>query len=321
MKEIMVARNRFSMEMAVILMLFLIHVGSPFVVVPLMTRRRSLHYTQTLPRWMAANAENGLTFERITDEWTAKYTPQTDFIDAGYYLAPTSEKEIVVETLRFEAPRIRDSGLGIQLEEIAATTSGSQKGLGITVVTGLVEGGCFESSDIRPGDVLSTISLERAGGSIALASESTECLDYEATVDRILSLPGVQSDDETWVLTVKRLRPKAKLKVSVVYPNFKDSTSIELYAGENLREAMLRNGIKLTDPLAKEYFADLGSGTCGQEGFCCHCAVSVTQGFELLNAQGSTEEQWLAETPRWRLSCKAIAAKEGELTVRVNVND
>jgi len=110
--------------------------------------------------------------------------------------------------------------------------------------------------------------------------------------------------------------------IKLKYPpsqNEKD-TSIELYAGENLRYGMLIRDVKLNDPLAKR-FDTKSSGNCGANGLCRTCAVAISKGDELLNPQRLAEKQILKDSPRWRLACKAIVGfgmKEGEMIIRVN---
>jgi hypothetical protein len=152
----------------------------------------------------------------------------------------------------------------------------------------------------------------------------TECLDWEATVAAIQGLPPLDSEnyEEFFALTIKRLRRKPRVKVNLHYPpeqNEPDAT-IELFAGENLRYGMLVRGVKLNDPLAQRFDAKSG-GNCGAGGLCRTCSVSILKGGELLNPQRPAEQQMLADSPRWRLSCKAIVGygmQEGEMTLRVN---
>jgi ferredoxin len=256
-----------------------------------------------------------LPFDRISQEWSAKFQPKSDLTDEGIYMVAKSSKELVVDTIHVSFPRRPGAGLGIELLEIAG---GREDGVGITIVSQLIEGGCAYGSEILPGDSISKVAVWQREEEIAAVA--TECLSYDVTVDMIRSLPSATSDQESYVLTIKRLRQKPKIKINVQYPPSQRRTDevMELFSGENLRQAMLLQGIELTDDLAKEYFEDKGSGTCGSEGFCCQCAVSITGGAKLLNPQGTTEDQWLAENPRWRLSCKAIGVKEGEMTIRVN---
>jgi Na+-transporting NADH:ubiquinone oxidoreductase subunit NqrF len=112
--------------------------------------------------------------------------------------------------------------------------------------------------------------------------------------------------------------------VTLKYPpsqDEKDST-LELFAGENLRLGMLVRGVKLNDPLARR-FDTKSEGNCGAGGLCRTCSVSVLRGADLLNPQKPAEKQMLQDNPRWRLGCKAFVGygmKEGEMVVQVNPN-
>ena len=63
-----------------------------------------------------------------------------------------------VDTVTVSYPRV--AGLGIELAKLAG---GREDGLGITVVSGLVEGGpaAGQGLDILPGDVLSKVAVRR----------------------------------------------------------------------------------------------------------------------------------------------------------------
>jgi len=260
---------------------------------------------------------------RIEEEWTVNLvqspTEQQARVAPG---VKSSDVFVDVVTVRF--PRLPDCGLGIELVELLG---GREDGLGITLVRGLVEGGVAEGSDIVVGDMISQVSVVRRarGGNSeveSILSVPTECLDYEATVNGILSLPKHSGNDEMLVLTLKRIRRKPKVQVKLVYPpsQKEEDATIELFAGENLRLGMLVRGVKLNDPLAKRFDTKNG-GNCGAGGLCRTCAVSVIQGKELLNEQRVSEKQMLQDEPRWRLACKAIVGygmQEGSLTIRVN---
>ena len=268
-----------------------------------------------------------LPFEQAVEEWTANIRPETMLIDSGVSLGAKSNKEVMVGTDIVTFPRKPDCGLGIMLEEIAG---GREDGLGITIVTGLVEGGLAEGSGILKGDCIAGIAVKKRTqmeeGKAewdTVESVSTECLGYDATVDAILGLPPPSDDEqEVFVLTMKRLRRKPRVRLTIQYPpsQEEDSVVLELFSGENLRRAMLSRGVKLNDPLARR-FDNGGEGNCGAEGTCATCVVSVSRGGELLNPAGLQEKQMLQDTPRWRLGCRAVVGyggREGELVLRVN---
>ena len=155
-------------------------------------------------------------------------------------------------------------------------------------------------------------------------SAPTECLSYDGTVAAIQSLPPPNDDCiDTFQLTLKRIRRKPKVQVKLQYPPDQDEedVTLELFAGENLRQGMLIRGVKLNDPLAKRFDTKNG-GNCGAGGLCRTCRVTVVRGGELLNPVRVAEQQH-QQGPRMRLACKAIVGygmKEGDLMLKVFPN-
>ena len=68
---------------------------------------------------------------------------------------------------------------------------------------------------------------------------------------------------------------------------------LELFAGENLRRALLNRGIVFEDPLAPK------CDFCGGK-----CTVSIQKGMALLSAKGSTESKIMAKNPTCRVSSR-----------------
>jgi ferredoxin len=268
--------------------------------------------------------------DRIAQEWTAELIPGNSLLKEGVYLGAKSSKELSVDTVLVELSRRKGEGLGLSLLEIAG---GREDGLGITVVDGIVEGGISDGSDVLIGDSIAAITVIKKTTTDTSESSSlseqevrhsveTECLGYDKTVEAILSLPSVESDSEKIILTLKRLRRKAKVIVNLQYPpsQGEPDATLELFAGENLRRAMLTRGVKLNDPLSRRFDSG-GTGDCGGEATCSTCVVSVMEGADLFDPQRSQEQQMLVKNPRWRLACKAIVGygdREGTITVRVN---
>ena len=279
---------------------------------------------------MDMNQYNLNDSEQIAKEWTAVARPATPLQEAGIYLAAQSSQDLFVDTIAVQLPRVEGQGLGLELMELAG---GRGDGIGITIVSGVVPGGCAEGSGIEWGDSISQVQVvgqaavddDNMDGLVeqtTVFAVSTECLDYDQTVTAIGSLPPHASGAETVVLTLKRLRRKPKVKINFQYPPEmqEKNISIELFAGENLRRSMLVKGLKLNDPLARRFDSG-GSGDCGAEGTCATCAVAITQGDELASPQGIMEKQLFQNNPRWRLSCKTVVGhgmREGEMTVRLS---
>jgi ferredoxin len=276
--------------------------------------------------------EYNLPLSTIEKEWTANLVQKSTESGGRVQLRPKSVQSIYVDTIVATFPRQPSGGggLGIELAELAG---GRTDGIGITIVTGLVEGGSAEASGLIPGDSVAAVAVVRRkkqveGGS-GLAeiqnewSVSTECLAYEDTVEAIQTLPPPKDGfEDMYSVTVRRLRRRPKVTVRLQYPpgqNEQDEV-IEMYAGENLRQGMLVRGVKLNDPLAKRFDTKQG-GNCGAGGLCRTCSVVVSSGDNVLNPQRPAEKQMLSDSPRWRLACKAIVGygmREGEMTIKVN---
>lgn len=280
-----------------------------------------------------------LPLEVMQDGWTANFVQKATENQGRVRLEPKNNIEHFVDVFTVSFPRNIESGggLGIELEEIAG---GRDDGIGITIVSGLIPGGSSSEADLNPGDSLSSISLIRRkqttqpqSSSKTIISEkeeefsvATECLGYDKTVEAIgKTIPAPKPGfEDLFVLTVKRLRRLPKVTVRLQYPPSQDEpdATIEMYAGENLRQGMLIRGVKLNDPLAKR-FDTKSEGNCGAGGLCRTCSVCVMSGSEILNPQRIAEQQMLQDKARWRLACKAVVGygmQEGEMTVRVNPN-
>ena len=270
-----------------------------------------------------------LPVDQIAQEWTANVVPLSSLREEGIYLGAKSSKEIMVDMVKVSLRRRIGQGLGLELLEIAG---GREDGLGITVVNGIVEGGAADGKDVMVGDsivalsVLQTEKSSETGGSMSEMQTSTsidtECFGYDKLVEAIGSLPPIETENEFIVLTLKRLRRKPKVSIKLQYPPAQEEpdTTIELFAGENLRRAMLTRGIKLNDKLSLRFDSG-GTGDCGADGTCATCVVGIVKGDELVSPQGTQEQQILKKNPRWRLACKAIVGygfQEGEMTIRVN---
>ena len=270
-----------------------------------------------------------LPFEDIEKEWSAVFVQKIDENVEKAYLAAKTEAENFADYVTVAFPRSIEGGLGLELAELAG---GRDDGLGITLVQSLIKGGSAAGSDIRPGDSITKIEIVRnsrnqKGNRIEdnqqIFTVKTECLSYDSTVEKILSLPPPEDGfEDIYQVTVKRLRRRPKVKIHLQYPpeQGEEDTQIEMYAGENLRQGMLVRGVKLNDPLAQRFDTKSG-GNCGAGGLCRTCSVAIQNGGDLLNPQRVAEKQMLADSPRWRLACKAIVGygmQEGEMTVRVN---
>lgn len=263
-----------------------------------------------------------LPLERSINEWTAVVQVETSMQEEGIYLKARG-KELFVDTLKYSIKR--EGGLGLLLTEIAG---GREDGVGITIIQEVLAGGNADKSGLVAGDSIVALSVtstkEDDGMNVQeeRIGASTECLGYDATIEALTSLPPPTSSDDEIALTVKRIRKQPKINIILQYPPYQNEpdVSIELFAGENLRRAMLTRGIKLNDKLA-ERFDSGGSGDCGSDGTCATCVVGVSKGIELLSPMGQQEGQILSKKPRWRMACKAVVGygmMEGDMTLQVS---
>jgi ferredoxin len=294
---------------------------------PKRSMTRWVSKSQTSEAMVDMNAYN-LQLDQIAQEWTANLIAESSLREQGIYLGAKSSKEIMVDTVKVELPRKIGQGLGLELLEIAG---GRDDGFGIVVINGIVEGGAAEGSEILLGDSISQISIRKTSRQAEdnvlsdveeIESVGLECYGYDKTVETIVSLPPAESDGESIILTLKRLRRKPKVKVTLQYPPSQNEPDvmIELFAGENLRRAMLTRGVKMNDPYVAR-FDNGGTGDCGAEGTCATCAVEIVKGGELLSPAKTQEQQIFVKRPRRRMACKAIVGygmQEGEMTIKVN---
>ena len=195
-----------------------------------------------------------LPLEDVVNEWTAVVQPKTSMQDEGIFLKSKTKEGLFIDTLQYKVKR--EGGLGLILTELAG---GRQDGVGITIIEEVLAGGNAENSGIVPGDSIVALTLKSSSGGVKVDEEridvSTECLAYDPTIEALTSLPAPSSPDEEIIITVKRIRRQPKVNVKLQYPpemNEPD-VSIELFAGENLRRAMLTRGIKLNDKLAQRF--------------------------------------------------------------------
>lgn len=299
-------------------------------------------------------ARYNLPPEEITEAWSAQIVSRSATtidnqsresdrilgkVTTEVQLIPKNPQKHYVGNVRVEVPIPLDSpGLGIELLELEG---GREDGLGIVVVNGLVPGGNAEKAvansaraevedreTIMYGDtIISAELILQRSGATNIRSITTECLDYDSTVEALvgmLSALGSDTIQEASVaVTLKRLRRRPNLQVKLYYPPEQKlpPETLQLASGDNLRTALLQRGVKLNDPLAQRYDGKSYSGNCGGGSLCRTCAVSVLRGEELLSLPKDNEKKMMDDSPRWRLACKSwvgYGMKEGEIVIQVN---
>lgn len=259
-----------------------------------------------------------LSLEQAAEEWTATMVANSATQKDGVYLEAKSNRLVYCDVVTCKVQRKVGEGLGIELLELAG---GRDDGVGITVVSGLVEGSVSEGSGLQPGDSIIQMAVVKGAMEVEKAAIDTQCCNWDKTVKKIGSLPATDgSDDEALLVKVKRLRRKPMVEVTVQQPDDSSSQKLELFAGENLRRAMLNQGVKLSDKYAKEFNSgDKDAfGDCGSEGSCGLCTIAVKEGAELLNDITDDEKRVLSGNQRF--SCRSIVGhgmKEGKMIVQL----
>jgi hypothetical protein len=244
-----------------------------------------------------ANKYN-IELEEAVDLWTAsvKADPSPDREPGVPYLDSKS-KNYYVDDLQVTVSR--NGGMGMQLLELAG---GRDDGFGITIITAV--SGNANKAGVLPGDSISAVAVRSMSTAeeeeIGLSSreevrfKGCECLDFDNTMDILANFPGESSSSVT--LSLKRLRRWPKIQLRVEYPpsqcaeGVNNIKELELFAGENLKQAMLNRGIILDDPKAP--MCDFCGGKCN---------VRVLRGMPLLNPIGMTEKKIMARNPACRV--------------------
>ena len=261
-----------------------------------------------------------LSLEECMEEWTASNVVNSVSKKDGVYLEAKSNLLIYYDKVTCRIKRIPGQGLGIELFELAG---GRADGIGITLVSGLVEGSVAEGSGLQPGD--SIIDMTVVAGTMELdqGQASMECCDWDKTVEKIGSLPPATDDPtETLLVTVKRLRRKPVVKVTVNNTE-NSSKKFDIFAGENLRQGLLKRGYKLQDPFAKAFVSGAsteGISDCTTEKCYGDCTMIVEEGLSLLNDKTPEDDADYGTDSDKRCLCRSIVGngmREGSLTVKL----
>ena len=231
--------------------------------------------------------------EEVTADSMAPLWKVLKLDEGGQTLAPASG-EWEMSTVQVEIPRTLESpGLGIMLEEYGAAADGA----GLTLITGLADGGnaALSGVDQQPGDAI-----------VSACGARTEGLNYDLTIDALVSLPAAPAPA---VLTVKRLVKLFGVTCTVMFPpeEKRENKIIKLPPGRTFRQALIMSGVKLD--------------SCNDDLQClCKCGMVVRKGRKLLVPEASQERQMLKKEKDWRLTCRAIVGKleqDEEMVIRI----
>jgi ferredoxin len=247
-----------------------------------------------------------------------------DRVEQQTLLEP-SDPTYVVRTIEVTLPIVGGS-LGIELTELGGagySNDGSEASAALVVVTGLVEGRSAElhrgTADDAGSSVLSQVvkigdTIVGVGGEEDLSDGCivTEGASYEALIE-VLGNAVAKANGRPLTLLLKRMVPLGRALVTARKPDGTEAQFVA-YNGENLRMRLIREGLAPNDMSAQRYDNKApGSGTCGGNGLCATCVISVLAGAENLSEKRAGERQLLRNVARWRQSCRTrIKLDDGE---------
>jgi len=193
--------------------------------------------------------------EAAADIWTVSISGE-DRLDqlANIPFLDSKSKDHYVENIRVVVSR--DGGMGIELLELAG---GREDECGLTIVSGV--SGNAEKAGIIAGDSIASMETQKVTMSSGGESESRElfdceCKNFDTTIGLLSSFP---SEIESLVLNVKRIRRWPKINIVVEYPPIQcaegvdNKETVELFAGENLKQGLQTRGIIFEGTLCSIY--------------------------------------------------------------------
>lgn len=174
-----------------------------------------------------------------------------------------------VETIQATIPIRSGEGLGLELLQIAHSTTEQNKGL--VLISG-VSGNAAKYTEIEEGDTLVGVSCKEAHLKL-----STTGLDYDATMDAIVQAKTHAEllNDSSISFQLNRLVRRAPVQV-IVENNGAEPTVLDCLAGDNLRLVCMRNSV---------YFS---SSDCGGEGVCGTDMIEIVEGEDAIDYLGAS---------------------------------
>ncbi|KOO24143.1 hypothetical protein Ctob_005117, partial [Chrysochromulina tobinii] len=125
----------------------------------------------------------------------------------------------------------------------------------------------------------------------------TEGASYEALIE-VLGNAVAKANGRPLTLLLKRMVPLGRALVTARKPDGTEAQFVA-YNGENLRMRLIREGLAPNDMRAQRYDNKApGSGTCGGNGLCATCVISVLAGAENLSEKRAGERQLLRNVAR-----------------------
>ena len=138
--------------------------------------------------------------------------------------------------------------LGISLtEELVFGPGGDLRT--IALVEKSLQGGGAATCGLQPGDAIILVG-RKATESKPATAERVEGLDIDSMTDTVSRMG---SECECLTLTLKRLVPRALVRVRVFQPDGQEIADFDSLAGSNLRNELLKKNVQLYDERTKRF--------------------------------------------------------------------
>lgn len=197
--------------------------------------------------------------------------------------------------------------IGLEFTEMAAGFDGR----GLVLVSGVYGNAAHSEPPIHVGDTLTGVIVGDSW------KERTTGLNYDLTVETIGKAKEEAAKQNTNMIALEfnRLVPRARVRVQVESgDNSMPVQIIEGLAGENLRQLLIRKGVKVYDRKTKRFDMPYATGDCGGEGLCGTCLVKVlADENKMLSPMDNLETLITRKRPlNWRASCRAVVGVHNE---------
>jgi ferredoxin len=238
--------------------------------------------------WSSTEEQEALQFEKF-QEIGSKL--RTSIHGNGF---DSKDPKYGVESIYATIPIRPGEGLGLELTEVAHSTTKQNQGL---VLISNVGGNAAKYTSARAGDTIVGVSCQSADFKM-----STAGMDYEYTMDAIIQAKTQAEllEGSSISLQLNRLVRRAPITV-IVEDGDRKPAVLECLAGDNLRLVLKRHGLLFT------------ANDCGGEGICGTDMVEIVEGEDCIDYLSSS-------TSRLKKACQTIVGSSNEAsTVRIRI--
>ncbi len=262
--------------------------------------------TRHLPFWLWESASSTDSQETLYDnlmQIAKKLKLQVLDLEEGVFGFGTNDYNYGLEVVRTLVNT--QPALGLDLTEMAAGFDGR----GLVLVSGVNGNAAKGVPPIHVGDTLTGVTVGNSW------KERTTGLNYDLTIGVIgrAKEEAAKQGINKISLEFNRLVPRARVQVTVESGDKNTpKQTIEGLAGENLRQLLIRKGVKVYDRKTKRFDMPYATGDCGGEGLCGTCLVAILEDENnILSPRDGLETLITKKRPlSWRASCRAVVGAD-----------